>query len=113
MTPEIKQNEDNWQERISTFHTYLEQSVESLTHKQETTEVDTPSPQNPRIAASRKKTKVLPEVKHSTPVPLIPVDKEQVTKSSTRHYSSPLWVGLGDENPGRSNSKTKHKKKAK
>lgn len=113
MTPEIKQNEDNWQQTISAFHTYLQQTVEMLAQRPEITKVDMPSSQNPRIAASRKQTKLIPEGKISNPVPLVSADKAQVAKPSTRRYSSPLWVGLGDDQLVQSHRKTMRKGKTK
>jgi hypothetical protein len=117
MTSDIKQNEDHWQQTTSEFRAYLQRTIELLAHKQEITKVDAPLAPNPPKATSRKQTQVIPEVKHSDPVPIVPADKEQVPlkPASARPYSSPLWVGLGDEDesPGRSNRKTKYKKKAK
>lgn len=114
MTLQIKQNEDNWQQTISEFHMYLQNTVELLAHKQENTDVEAPSLQNPRIAASSKRRiQVIPEMKHLDRVLIVAADKEQMKKPSTRRYSSPLWVGLGDEETVPSTRKTKPKRKTK
>jgi hypothetical protein len=117
MTSDIKRIDNHWQQTTSEFRAYLQRTIELLARKQEITKVDEPLLRNPRKATSRYQTQVIPEAKHSNPVPIVPADKERVAfkPASARLYTSPLWVGLGDEDegPSRSNRKTKYKKKAK
>lgn len=114
MTSDIKPIDSHWQQTTLEFRAYLRQTIELL-HKPKIVSVDTPLPANPRKARSRKQTQLKPKQKLSSPAPLVPADKEQTVfkPSSARRYSSPLWIGIGDENPGRSNVKTKRTKKAK
>ncbi len=115
MTSSLKENENHWQQTISAFHVYLQKTTELLAHKQEITKVDAPLPRNPLRAKSPKQTQVKQEVQHSDPIPVVPEDKGRTVykPSGKRVYSSPLWVGLGDEDPVKSNNKARYKKKTK
>ena len=115
MTTDIKPIDNHWQQTTSEFRAYLQQTIELLAHKRVIIRADKPLPAKPRKAESGKQTKLKPKVKLANSVPLVPADKEQTVfkPSSTKHYSSPLWVGLGDENEGHSNTKTRRKKKTK
>lgn len=117
MTSDTKRIDKHWQQTTSEFRAYLQRTIELLARKQEITKLDEPLLRNPRKATSRYQTQVIPEVKHSDPVSIVPADKEHLPfkPASARYYTSPLWVGLADEDesPGRINRKMKRRKKAK
>lgn len=115
MTTPTQQIDNHWQQTISEFHLYLQKTTELLARKQEITHVDAPLPRNPLKAKSPKQTQVKQEVQYSDPIPAIPETKGRplYKPSGKRAYSSPLWVGLGDEDPVKSNNKTKYKKRTK
>lgn len=113
MNTDVKWNENNWHKNILAFHNYLNQTVETLADQKKIIRVET-VPSNPRKAVSGKRIPVakpvISEVKLSEIVPLVQTEKERVKMILARaraSYSSPLWIGLGDENPGKSNTPKK------
>ena len=112
MTLDTKQNESQWAQTTSAFHTYLEQTVESLEYRK-AIKGDSVPPLNPRKSVLVKQKRIIPMMENSKPDPRVQADKERAKfkPSKTRRYASPLWVSLGDENSGRNNSKTKHTRK--
>lgn len=96
MTSDTKRIDKHWQQTTSEFRAYLQRTIELLARKQEITKLDEPLLRNPRKATSRYQTQVIPEVKHSDPVSIVPADKEHLPfkPASARYYTSPLWVGL-------------------
>ena len=120
MIAATEQNTNNWKQTNIEFHAYLQETLALLKHKQVETLVDVPLPPQPVRQHKAPSWQQIPLILAAPPTNLKPpapaIEVRAVAKpAKARLYSSPLWVGLGDEDegPGGSNRKTKYKKKAK
>lgn len=100
MTDYTQKTENNWPQTVSAFRAYLHQTVALLAHSKQTVAVDESASPKSRKVKSRKHTPVTSGMGYQAQfVYLLPAGQQRPVSepSATRHFSSPLWVGIGDE----------------